>query len=53
MTVGDWTARIWVEDLKTPIMTTKYHSSYLTAGCWSVPSSPEPHACRCIGILSP
>lgn len=23
MTVGDWTARIWAEDLKTPIMTTK------------------------------
>ena len=23
MTVGDWTARIWTEDLKTPIMTTK------------------------------
>lgn len=35
LTVGDWTARIWMEDLKTPIMTTKYHSSYLTAGCWS------------------
>lgn len=35
MTVGDWTARIWNEDLKTPIMTTKYHASYLTAGCWS------------------
>lgn len=35
MTVGDWTARIWVEDVKTPIMTTKYHSSYLTSGCWS------------------
>jgi dynein intermediate chain 2, axonemal len=35
LTVGDWTARIWMEDLKTPIMTSKYHSSYLTAGCWS------------------
>merc|ERR1711991_673233 len=35
LTVGDWTARIWMEDLKTAIMTTKYHSSYLTAGCWS------------------
>ena len=23
------------QDLKTPIMTTKYHSSYLTSGCWS------------------
>jgi dynein intermediate chain 2 len=35
LTVGDWTARIWMEDLRTPIMTTKYHSSYLTSGCWS------------------
>lgn len=35
LTIGDWTARIWMEDLRTPIMTTKYHSSYLTAGCWS------------------
>lgn len=24
-----------MEDLRTPIMTTKYHSSYLTSGCWS------------------
>jgi dynein intermediate chain 2 len=39
MTVGDWTAKIWMEDLKTPIMTTKYHPSYLTAGCWS-PTRP-------------
>lgn len=35
LTIGDWTARVWAEDLKTPIMTTKYHPSYLTAGCWS------------------
>lgn len=35
MTVGDWTARVWSEDGKTPIMTTKYCKSYLTSGCWS------------------
>jgi hypothetical protein len=35
MTVGDWTARIWSEDGKAPIMTTKYCKSYLTGGCWS------------------
>ena len=29
MTIGDWTARVWVEDLKTPIMMTKYHPSYV------------------------
>jgi dynein intermediate chain 2 len=39
LTVGDWTARIWMEDLRTPIMTTRYHSSYLTDGCWS-PTRP-------------
>lgn len=45
LTVGDWSAKvkkkiiyffqIWVEDIKTPIMRTKYHGSYLTDGCWS------------------
>lgn len=35
LTIGDWTARIWNEDIRTPIMTTKYHSSYLTSGSWS------------------
>uniref|UniRef100_A0A8B9G4E8 Dynein axonemal intermediate chain 2 n=1 Tax=Amazona collaria TaxID=241587 RepID=A0A8B9G4E8_9PSIT len=36
LTVGDWTARIWSEDAKeSAIMWTKYHSAYLTDGCWS------------------
>ena len=35
LSIGDWTAKIWAEDLKTPIITTKYHSNYLTGGCWS------------------
>ena len=39
MTIGDWTAKIWAEDLKTPIITTSYHSHYLTGGCWS-PTRP-------------
>ena len=39
LTVGDWTARIWNDDLRTPIMTTKYHAAYLTDGCWS-PTRP-------------
>lgn len=39
LTVGDWTARIWAEDIKTPIITSKYHTSYLTSGCWS-PTRP-------------
>mmetsp|Transcript_22273 Transcript_22273/g.48962 ORF Transcript_22273/g.48962 Transcript_22273/m.48962 type:complete len:569 (-) Transcript_22273:238-1944(-) len=39
VSIGDWTARIWMEDLKTPIMHTKYHNSYLTGGQWS-PTRP-------------
>lgn len=35
MTVGDWTTKIWFEDLKTPIMRTRYHQTYLSDGCWS------------------
>jgi len=35
LSVGDWSAKIWTEDLKTPIMQTRYHSAYLTDGCWS------------------
>jgi len=39
VSIGDWTARIWMEDCKTPIMNTKYHNSYLTGGQWS-PTRP-------------
>ncbi|XP_063682877.1 dynein intermediate chain 3, ciliary-like [Bolinopsis microptera] len=40
LTVGDWTARIWSEDLReSSIMWTKFHRSYLTDGCWS-PARP-------------
>ena len=39
VSIGDWSARIWMEDVKTPIMTTKYHGTYLTGGTWS-PSRP-------------
>jgi dynein intermediate chain 2 len=39
LTVGDWTARIWMEDVKTPIMCTSYFTAYITAGCWS-PTRP-------------
>lgn len=51
ITVGDWTARIWMEDLKTPIMTTKYHSSYLTAGCWSPTRAGVFFVTRMDGVL--
>ena len=39
MTVGDWTTRIWIDDLKNPIVTTKYYNVSLVTGKWS-PSRP-------------
>lgn len=35
ISVGDWSAKIWSEELRQPIMQTRYHQSYLTDGCWS------------------
>ncbi|RKP21569.1 WD40 repeat-like protein [Rozella allomycis CSF55] len=39
LTVGDWSAKIWTEDIRSPIMSTNYHSYNLTDGCWS-PTRP-------------
>ena len=35
LSVGDWCAKIWSEEQKSPIMQTRYHQAYLTDGCWS------------------
>ncbi|NXI27939.1 DNAI2 protein, partial [Sterrhoptilus dennistouni] len=37
LSVGDWTARIWTEELmdSSSIMGTKNHSAYLMDACWS------------------
>uniref|UniRef100_A0A8C2QB32 Dynein, axonemal, intermediate chain 2a n=1 Tax=Cyprinus carpio TaxID=7962 RepID=A0A8C2QB32_CYPCA len=36
LTVADWTARIWSEDIKeSSIISSKYHMTYLLDGCWS------------------
>uniref|UniRef100_A0AAR2JBL9 Dynein, axonemal, intermediate chain 2b n=2 Tax=Pygocentrus nattereri TaxID=42514 RepID=A0AAR2JBL9_PYGNA len=36
LTVADWTARIWSEDIReSSIMWTKYHTASLSDGCWS------------------
>lgn len=35
LSVGDWALRVWNEELKTPIIGSKYHSSYLTSARWS------------------
>jgi dynein intermediate chain 2 len=51
MTVGDWTARVWTEDLKTPIITTRYHTSYLTGGCWSPTRAGVFYVARSDGVV--
>ncbi len=33
--MGDWSAKIWMDDLKTPLIKTKYHDSYISDGCFS------------------
>ena len=35
MSVADWSVNLWEEEVRTPIMKTCYHNSYLTDGCWS------------------
>jgi len=41
LSVGDWTARVWSDELQlSPIITTKYHPSYLTDGA-RIPSTPS------------
>lgn len=36
LSVGDWTTRIWSEDVKeSSIVSTKYHDSYLSDAAWS------------------
>ena len=39
MTIGDWTVRLWNEELKSPIMTSKYFMHYLLDAAWS-PTRP-------------
>lgn len=35
LSVGDFTCKIWFEDLKSPLLSTPAHNTYLTTGCWS------------------
>lgn len=39
LTIGDWTVRLWNEDLRSPIMTSKYFKNYVLDSTWS-PTRP-------------
>jgi dynein intermediate chain 2 len=32
---GDWSVRLWTEDLRTPLLTSPYQPTYLTSVAWS------------------
>lgn len=51
LTVGDWTARVWNEKNKGPIMMTPYCKTYLTAGCWAPLRPGVFFTCRADGVL--
>ncbi|XP_059720722.1 dynein axonemal intermediate chain 2 [Haemorhous mexicanus] len=53
VSVGDWTARIWTEELmdSSSIMETKYHSSYLLDVCWSPVKPAVFFTARSDGVL--
>lgn len=35
LSCGDWSARVWSEDIRTPLVVSPYQPSALTAGRWS------------------
>jgi len=39
LTTGDWTVRLWNEELRSPIMTSKYFKHYMQDAMWS-PTRP-------------
>uniref|UniRef100_A0A7M5US50 Dynein intermediate chain 3, ciliary n=1 Tax=Clytia hemisphaerica TaxID=252671 RepID=A0A7M5US50_9CNID len=52
LTVGDWVARLWSEDLRdSSIMWTKMHMSCLTDGCWSPVRPGVFYSSRMDGVL--
>ncbi|KAK2959260.1 putative Dynein intermediate chain 3, ciliary [Blattamonas nauphoetae] len=40
MSVGDWTVKLWIDDLRSPMISTPSDSVYLSAGQWS-PTKPS------------
>jgi len=39
LTIGDWCAKLWMEELKGPMLQTPYYPSFLSAAAWS-PTRP-------------
>jgi len=52
LTVGDWSARLWMEDLRQPLLMTPYAPSYITACSWSPTRAGVFFLARADGYLS-
>jgi hypothetical protein len=45
LSVGDWTWRVWNEDLRSPLLVSPYAAAYLSSGTWS-PTRPGGHVAQ-------
>jgi dynein intermediate chain 2 len=51
LTIGDWCAKIWLEELKSPVMQTAPAPAYLTCGGWSPTRPGVFYTCRQDGFI--
>lgn len=51
LTIGDWCAKLWLEELKSPLVQTKPAPSYLTCGGWSPTRAGLFYTCRQDGMI--
>jgi len=51
LTVGDWCCKMWMEELKGPMLKTPYYPSFLSAASWSPTRAGVFYLCRHDGYL--
>jgi len=51
LTVGDWCAKMWMEELKGPLLKTPYYPAFLSAASWSPTRAGVFYLCRNDGYL--
>mmetsp|Transcript_17717 Transcript_17717/g.48204 ORF Transcript_17717/g.48204 Transcript_17717/m.48204 type:complete len:583 (-) Transcript_17717:175-1923(-) len=51
LTIGDWCAKMWMEELKGPMLQTPYYPSFLSAAAWSPTRAGVFFLCRHDGRL--
>jgi dynein intermediate chain 2 len=51
LTVGDWCTKMWMEELKGPLLQTPYYPSFLSAASWSPTRPGVFFLCRADGRL--